>query len=169
MDSKILIILPLGLILVSLLFFSRGILIFLTILCLEIVAIQFAGIGKIALQLRWLFFAFLSFYAFGDILLGRTVRKIKSFDIIAIFFIIYAFLSSFYSPFPSLTLERTATILALYICIFWIIWKYAYEQSPEKVVRLILSVLWPLFTLGYLMIFIGPYRPFLAGRFTGIF
>ncbi|OGX15732.1 MAG: hypothetical protein A2166_03130 [Omnitrophica WOR_2 bacterium RBG_13_41_10] len=169
MDSKILIILPLGLILVSLLFFSRGILIFLTILCLEIVAIQFAGIGKIALQLRWVFFAFLSFYAFGDILLGRTVRKIKSFDIIAIFFIIYAFLSSFYSPFPSLTLERTATILALYICIFWIIWKYAYEQSPEKVVRLILSVLWPLFTLGYLMIFIGPYRPFLAGRFTGIF
>jgi len=169
MDNKIFIILPLGLILISLLFFSRGILIFLTILCLEIVGVQFANIGKIALQLRWVFFILLSFYAFGDILLGRTVRKIKSFDIIAILFIIYAFLSSFYSPFPSLTLERATTILMLYICVFWIIWKYAYDQGPEKVARLILSVLWPLFTLGYLMIFFGPYRPFLYGRFTGIF
>ena len=94
------VLIPLGLIGFSLLLFSRGILIFLTILCLQMVALPFAGIGEIALQFRWVFFILFCFYVFGDIFLGRTVRKIKSFDFLAIVFIIYALLSSFYSPFP---------------------------------------------------------------------
>lgn len=102
-------------------------------------------------------------------MLGRTVRSIKSFDIIAVLFIIYAFLSSLYSPFPFLTLERATTVLILYISVFWIIWKYAYEQSPEKVASIILQVMWVLLTAGYLMIFISPHRAFSNGRFAGIF
>ncbi len=163
------VLIPLGLIGFSLLLFSRGILIFLTILCLQMVALPFAGIGEIALQLRWVFFILFCFYVFGDIFLGRTVRKIKIFDVLAIVFIIYALLSSFYSPFPFLTRERAITILLLYISVFWIIWKYAYDQGPEKVVYLILRVTWLVCIMGYLMIFIGPYRPFQGGRFTGIF
>jgi len=164
-----LIILPLGLILVSLLFFSRGILIFLTTLCLVFAASYFTGVGSVAMQLRWVFFALFSFHVFGDIFLGRTVRRIKIFDILAIIFIIYAFFSSFYSLYPALTRERATTVLALYISVFWIIWKYAHDQGPEKVVYLILQVMWIVFIASYLIIFIGPYRPFLMGRFAGIF
>jgi exopolysaccharide production protein ExoQ len=169
MDIKTLALIPIGLILVSLLFFSRGILIFLTILCLELAAFPYAGVGEIALQLRWVFFFLFSLHTFGDIFLGRTVRKIKSFDILAISFIIYALFSIFYSPFPLLTLERSTTILILYISVFWIIWKYAYYRGPERVIQIILNVMWIVFLLSYLMIFAGPYRPFSSGRFTGIF
>jgi len=126
-------------------------------------------IRAITLNLRWVFFILFALHIFGDILLGRTVRRIKSFDVLAIVFIIYAFLSIFYSPFPQLTLERATTILLLYISVFWIIWKYAYSQGPEKIVYLILQVAMIIFIAGYLMIFIGPYRAFFHGRFEGIF
>lgn len=160
---------PLGLIAVSLVFFSRGILIFLTILCLSSAGIPFLGIWKIALQLRWVLFILFCFHVFGDIFLGRTVRRIKLFDCLALVFISYAFMSIAYSPYPYLTLERSTTILLLYISVFWIIWKYAYQQGPEKVVSLILGVMWIIFIASYAAIFIGPFRPFLNGRFMGVF
>ena len=160
---------PFGFIAISSVFFSRGILIFLALLCLAMVAVPYGDIGKIALQLRWVFLILFCLHVFGDIFLGRTVRRIKFFDILAIFFIIYAFLSTAYSSFHRLTLERTVTISILYISVFWVIWKYAYEQGQQKVVNVILQVMWLIFMAGYLMIFIGPYRPFLGGRFAGIF
>jgi O-antigen ligase len=169
MDSRIILLIPVSLILLSLIFFSRGILIFFTLLCLEVTAVSFGGISQIALKLRWVFFALFCFHVFGDILLGRTVRRVKYFDIAALIFIIYAFISATYSPYPYLTLQRATTILALYISVFWIIWKYTYYQGPRKVISLILSVMWLIFALGYLMIFISPARAFLAGRFAGIF
>jgi len=150
-------------------FFSRGILIVLTVLCLAFTQSYFPTIATAALSLRWVFFSLFSLHVFGDIFLGRTVRRIKSFDVLAIVFLIYAFLSRYYSPFPSLTSERAMTVSALYIAVFWIIWKYAYDQGLEKVVSLLLNVAMLVFIMGYLMIFIGPYRPFMAGRFTGIF
>ena len=109
------------------------------------------------------------FHVFGDIFLGRTVRRIKLFDAAALVFISYAFMSISYSPHPHLTLERSITILLLYISVFWIIWKYAYHQGPEKVASLILWVMWIIFIASYFAIFIGPYRPFLNGRFMGVF
>lgn len=161
--------LPFAIILLSLVFFSRGILIFLTILCLQTVALPYTVIEKIGLQLRWVFFIFFCLHIFGDIFLGRTVRRIKFFDILALVFIIYAFSSISYSPFRHLTLERTITVLILYISVFWITWKYAYDRGPERVVYLILQVMWIVFIMSYLMIFIAPNRAFLYGRFNGIF
>lgn len=169
LDPWIIIFIPFSLVLFSLLFFSRGILIFLTLLCFFLVMVPFAGIGHFVFNLRWVFLGLFCFHVFGDIFLGRTVRRIKSFDILALIFILYAFLSSFYSPYPILTLERTATTLALYIAVFWIIWKYAYIEGPEKVVHIILQVMWLVLTAGYLMIFISPHRAFPFGRFAGIF
>jgi O-antigen ligase len=169
MPSTIMLI-PLGLIAISSVFFSRGILIFLTALSLSFAQSPSLGmIASAAIRLRWIFFALFVFHVFGDIFLGRTVRKVKTFDVLAIFFIFYAFLSAFYSPYPSLTLERTTTVLALYISVFWIIWKYAYEQGPEKIVDLILKVTTLLFIMCYLMIFIGPDWAFTGGRLRGIF
>ena len=156
-----------GLIGFSLIFFSRGILIFLTIICLAVITIP--SFTDIAMQLRWVLFFLFCLHIFGDIFLGRTVRRIKFFDVLAIVFIIYALLSTFYSPYPRLTLERAITLLLLYISVFWIIWKYAYDRSPETVINLILQALAPVFIAGYLMIFVGPYRPFMLGRFTGVF
>jgi len=165
----VIVLVPLGLILFSLILFSRGILIFLTILCFFLVMVPFTAIAKAAFQLRWIFFALFCFHVFGDIFLGRTVRRIKLFDISAISFIFYAFLSTFYSPYPNLTLERATTILILYISVFWIIWKYAYHQGPEKVISLILKVMWIVIAAGYLLIFISPHSAFMFGRFAGIF
>jgi O-antigen ligase len=121
-----------------------------------------------ATQLRWVFFTLFTLHVFGDIFLGRSARKIKGFDFLAVIFIIYAFLSVVYSPFPSLTLERSTTVLVLYISVFWIIWKYAYEQSPEKVVYLMLNVIKLILIFSFLMIFIFPHRVFLSGRFEGV-
>jgi O-antigen ligase len=157
---------PVGL---SLIFFSRGILIFLTTLCLMVTQSQFTAIRTVTVYLRWAFFILFSFHIFGDILLGRTVRRIKVFDIFATIFIIYAFLSALYSPYPKVTLERSATILLLYVSVFWIIWKYAYDQGPQKVVNLILQVAMFIFIVSYLMIIFFPHRAFFASRFQGIF
>lgn len=168
-NSSTLIFIPLGLIGASLVFFSRGILIFLTILCLSSAGIPYAGIWQVALHLRWALLIMFCFHVFGDIFLGRTVRRIKLFDVVALVFIIYAFMSISYSPYPQLTLERSVTILLLYVSVFWIIWKYAYHHGPEKVVSLILWVMWIIFIASYIAIFIGPYKPFLKGRFMGVF
>jgi O-antigen ligase len=169
MPFPLIVLLPFALVLFSLVFFSRGILIFCTTLCLEILAVPYAGIGVLAFQFRWVFFALFCVHVFGDIFLGRTVRRVRLFDCVAIIFIVFSFFSISYSPFPKLTLERATTVLVLYIAVFWIIWKYAYEQGAEKVVYLILQAITPVIIVGYLMIFIGPFRPFLRGRFTGIF
>lgn len=168
-DIPLLVLIPFGLILFSLAFFSRGILIFLTIICLEVITGPYTGIKQIGLQLRWVFFALFCMHVFGDIFLGRTVRKVKSFDVLALVFCSYAFLSIAYSPFPKLTLERATTIFVLYIAVFWIIWKYVFDQGPEKVVNLVLMALAPVIISGFLMIFIGPHRPFMMGRYTGVF
>lgn len=160
---------PLVLVAVTSVFFSRGILIFLTMLCLVLAQNSFAMIQSAATQLRWVFFTLFSLHVFGDIFLGRTVRKIKGFDLLAIIFVAFAFLSATYSPFPYLTLERSTTVLVLYISVFWIIWKYAYEQSPEKIVYLMLNAIKLIFILSFLMIFVSPRRVFLGGRFQGIF
>jgi len=167
-NQPTLILLPLGLLGVSLVFFSRGILIFLTILCLSSAGIPFFGIGKIALQLRWVLFGIFCLYAFGDIFLGRTVRRIKLFDALALVFIAYAFMSMSYSPYPRLTLERSTTILLSYIVVFWVIWKYAHEQGPEKVIRIILNAMWVIFLIGLSLIFLSPIKPFMGGRFFGL-
>lgn len=159
---------PLGLIAISSVFFSRGILIFLTALCLPLTHNYFRMISLAATNLRWVFFTLFALHVFGDILLGRTVRKIKTFDVLAIVFIAYAFLSSLYSPSPILTLERATTVLVLYISVFWIIWKYAYDQGPEKIVSLILNVTLLIFIINYLWIFIVPHQAFLGGRFQGM-
>jgi O-antigen ligase len=158
-----------AIILLSLVFFSRGILIFLTIICLALSQSYFVKAAPVILYLRWVFLALFVFHIFGDIFLRRMVRQIKVFDVSAIIFIIYALLSIFYSAFHKLTLERTVTIFALYISVFWIIWKYAYTEGPEKIISLMLRAAVLIFTVSYLMIFLGPHRPFMATRFTGMF
>jgi O-antigen ligase len=158
-----------GLIGLSLVFFSRGILIFLTLLCLTCTQLWYKNLSIIALNFRWIFFALFFLYVFGDIFLGRTVRKIKSFDFLAIIFIVYAFFSSAYSSHPIITIERATTILALYISVFWIIWKYAYTKGPEKIASIMLQFATLIFIASFLMIFIGPHRGFSNGRFNGIF
>lgn len=159
---------PFGIFIFSLLFFSRGILIFLAIICLMLTQSYFNTVRSVTMYLRWVFLILFSFHIFGDIFLGRTVRKIKYFDLSAIFFIIYAFISITYSPYPNLTLQRATTILLLYIAVFWIIWKYAYDKSPERVVYIILKVLTLLFVASFLSIFINPVKTFMFGRFQGI-
>ena len=168
MPSAIVLI-PLGLIVISSVFFSRGILIFLTILCLVFAQSSFKMIGSIAYRFRYIFFILFALHVFGDIFLGRTVRKIKIFDGLAIFFLVYAFLSILYSPYPFVTLERATTVLLLYISVFWIIWKYAYDQGPEKIVYLILNATLLILIVSYLMIFIVPVLAFTNGRFQGVF
>lgn len=159
---------PLALVAVSSVFFSRGILIFLTTFCLTLIQSPFGIIKSAAMQLRWVFFILFALHVFGDIFLGRTVRRIKGFDLLAIIFVIYAFFSAVYSPFPYLTLERSTTVLVLYISVFWIIWKYAYEQGPKKIIYLMLDVTKLIIILSFLMIFVSPQRVFLSGRFQGI-
>ena len=64
MPSAIVLI-PLGLILLSLVLFSRGILIFLTALCLSFAQSPSLGmIASAAMRLRWIFFALFTFHVF---------------------------------------------------------------------------------------------------------
>lgn len=168
LNTKIFLLLSLAFILFSLLFFSRGILIFFATIFLMLGQSNILQIANVSLQLRWVFLILFSFHILGDIFLGRTVRGIKAFDIFAIFFIFFAFFSSFYSPYPKLTLERAVTVLLLYIAVFWIIWKYTFNQQPQKVVRLILQCFGIILTASYISIFIFPGRAFHSGRFQGI-
>jgi O-antigen ligase len=160
---------PIALILLSLIFFSRGILVFLTAFCLMLGQSRIGFILPIISDLRWVFFALFSFHVFGDMLIGRTVRGVKIFDILAGIFISYAVASVAYSPFKNLTIERSTTILFLYISVFWIIWKYAYNEGPEKVVRLVLQALLIILILSYFLILINPSDSFMIGRFRGLF
>lgn len=169
LEPEMLVRLSFGFVAFASLFFSRGILIFLTLLCLILGQSYFPALQSAALWLRWVFFGLFCLHIFGDLFLGKTVRGIKSFDLAAVIFIIFAFLSMVYSPFPQLTLERSATVLLLYLSVFWIIWKYAYDYGPERTIRIILLVAWIIYVTGFLMVFVGPYRPFLQARFTGVF
>jgi len=163
------ILMPFWLILFSLLFFSRGILIFLTTLCLLINPSHVDAIKQGTDKLRWVFFTIFTLHVFGDIFLGRTVRRLKAFDVLAIFFICYAFISCYYAPYPYVTLERSTSLLLLYISVFWIVWKYVYTEGPEKVIYLILRSAMIVFVASYLIIFIGRFQPFRGQRFQGIF
>jgi exopolysaccharide production protein ExoQ len=160
---------PVALILLSLIFFSRGILVFLTTLCLMLGQSHIEFILPIISDLRWVFFALFSFHVFGDMLIGRSARGIRNFDVLVGIFISYALLSVVYSPFRDLTIERTATILFLYISVFWVIWKYAYTDGPEKIVYLVLQAFLLILLTSYCLLFFNHTASFSNGRFQGVF
>jgi exopolysaccharide production protein ExoQ len=160
---------PIAIILLSLIFFSRGILIFLTALCLMLGQSRLNSVIPFMADLRWVFFALFSFHVLGDMLKGRAVRGFRNFDILVGIFISYALASVMYSPYKDLTLERTATVFFLYISVFWVIWKYTYNEGPEKVVNLVLWALKIILIFSYLLIFVSPDESFMSGRFRGLF
>lgn len=95
-------------------------------------------------------------------------RHVVGFDIGAIVFIGTCFASSFWSIVPGYTIFRSVSILLLYLCSFWSLWKWTDEFGELQLQnQLILVVGWGLVLNLLLGLTMVP-GAFLVGRFRGL-
>lgn len=111
--------------------------------------------------------------------LNKGFRKIRILDLFAWSFLIFAFLSHFYSINSELTLQRTSAFALMYFAVFWALW--AACRTPQDTVRLLrtLMFIWIIYNMANIaFLFIRPGAAFgiynreayVEGyqRFTGI-
>jgi O-antigen ligase len=71
-------------------------------------------------------------------LTGRSGRRFRGFDTYIVLWLVFALSSALYSIAPSLTFGRAATLVLMYVAVFWAVWRYAGRNGEERVVELIL-------------------------------
>jgi O-antigen ligase len=66
-------------------------------------------------------------------------RKALTVDGMAVVFLVFAAASALYSIAPALTLLRAATVLLLYLAVFWTIWHYADAAGQDRVTDILIA------------------------------
>jgi len=116
-----------------------GFLIFLTALVLMMHQTHIGFLRGLLENLRWLPFALLGFAVLAEMAVsGRSWRRFHGFDTYIVLWLTLAFASAFYSIAPMLTLGRAATLLLVYVAVFWAAWRYAGRRGEDRVVELLL-------------------------------
>jgi len=120
-------------------------------------------------HLRWVPFILLT--AFGVIKIATTrrlPRRLRSFDITAIAFLLWALLSAVYSFEPMLTFLRAGSVALVYAAVFGVLWQYADEHGERLIVRALISAVAILVVLNFATLLFWhakafPYNGRLAG------
>jgi O-antigen ligase len=145
-----------------------GALIFATALILMLHQTHVGFLRELLERLRWLPFVLLGFGVLVETALsGRSGRRFHGFDTYIVLWLAFALGSAFYSIAPSLTLGRAATLVLMYVAVFWAVWRYAGRKGEESVVELVLLAALVVFGGGLLL------APLLGGltfgeRFSGL-
>lgn len=145
-----------------------GALIFATALILMLHQTHVGFLRALLESARWLPFVLLGFGVLVETALsGRSGRRFYGFDSYIVLWLAFAFASAFFSIAPSLTLGRAATLVLMYVAVFWAVWRYAGRKGEESVVELILLAALVVLGGGLLL------APFLGGlsfgeRFSGL-
>ena len=152
----------LGITVSTLYFIEARYLILCTAICLIFADSRIVFVSESFMTIRWVFLIALAIRALAHWILGRVPTRLRGIDLWILSFLALAFYSQTYSIAPSLTLQRSASALLLYLAIFWGVWNYV--QDTTKILIVIsdfLKASFLLFLLGFL--FIG------NGRFAGLF
>lgn len=145
-----------------------GALIFATALILMLHQTHVGFLRELLERARWLPFVLLGFAVLVEAALsGRSGRRFHGFDTYIVLWLAFALGSVSYSIAPSLTLGRAATLVLMYVAVFWAVWRYAGRKGEESVVDLILFATLVVFCGGLLL------APLLGGlsfgeRFSGL-
>lgn len=134
-------------------------------------SVHLDAIRQIGTLARWLVLGL-------GVLLGMTMRspssawnrrkKVMGMDQGAILFLCICFCSTFWSVNPGYTLFRSVSVLLLYVCCFWSLWRWVNRFGEMRLLDQFLKV------LGWFLVFNlllgGTVVPgaFLAGRFRGL-
>lgn len=97
---------------------------------------------------------------------SRLHRSPARFDIPLLGWIVFAFLTASYSIDPGLTIGRAATLLLMYVAVFWVIWETADRKGDHSIIDLFLIAIAITYFLSFIELALG--RAFDAGRFRGI-
>jgi O-antigen ligase len=100
---------------------------------------------------------------------GRRWGMFSTVDRVALGFLALFMLSALWSIDPAYSAQRTVSMLLLYGCSFWALWRYADRFSEEMLLRKLLYTLAVVLVLNFVMgalLFPGELG---AGRFSGLF
>lgn len=145
-----------------------GALIFATALILMLHQTHVGFLRGLLESARWLPFVLLGFGVLVETALsGRSGRRFHGFDTYIVLWLALALGSTLYSIAPPLTLGRAATLVLMYVAVFWAVWRYAGRKGEESVVELILLAALVIFGGGFFL------APLLGGltfgeRFSGL-
>jgi O-antigen ligase len=145
-----------------------GALIFATALILMLNQTHVGFLRTLLESARWLPFVLLGFGVLVETAIsGRSGRRFYGFDTYIVVWLVFALGSAFYSIAPPLTLGRAATLVLMYVAVFWAVWRYASRKGEERVVELILFAVLVVLGGGLLL------SPLLGGlsfgeRFSGL-
>ncbi|HYJ85233.1 MAG TPA: O-antigen ligase family protein [Pyrinomonadaceae bacterium] len=118
---------------------------------------------------RWLpLFLFVLIGIGGAARQRSHIRNPRLFDVGIIAWLTFAFATASYSVSPFLTLQRTSTLLLMYVAVFWVIWSYAEKRGDQNVVDALLSAGLTFLVASWVLmpIFEGMRQP--DGRFRGL-
>ena len=89
-------------------------------------------------------------------------------DRIIIAFLLLFLASEYWTIEPWITAQRATSMLLLYVCSFWTLWKYVDQISEQVLLQRLLQVSGVIFTLNLLSVIFLP-NTWLVGRFRGFF
>jgi O-antigen ligase len=145
-----------------------GILILLTALVLMLGQTHFDIVHRSLDNVRWLAFALMGFAYFMVVAsAGHRTRRARVPDVIIVAWVAYAFLSTLYSIEPVLTVQRSTTLLLMYVAVFWAAWRYAGQHGEEKAIEIVLWALLIVCAAGLLMLPVDE-GVWVRGRFRGL-
>jgi len=114
---------------------------FLVLATIAIFTLNHANLfGSAALlqNARWLILGLCAVQAGLGIFTHKIHRRLHAFDFIAVTGLFFAFFSMTYSSDPNLTFQRSASLLLLYLAVFWLLWDIAQRKGAEEIVRLLI-------------------------------
>ena len=145
-----------------------GILIFLTALVLMLAQTRFDILHASLNNVRWVGLALMGFAHFMAVAsAGQRTRRARILDLIILIWVAYAFLTALYSIAPVLTVQRSVTLLLMYMAVFWAGWRYAGRHGEEKTIEIVLGACSIVCVAGLLMLPVDD-GVWLRGRFRGL-
>ena len=119
--------------------------------------------------LRWLPLAILAGYACRSAIYKRAMpRAINTGDRYIVAFLVFLLISCLYSIDPRVTLLRSASVILMYLSVFWGVWVIADEVGEKKVVRIVVNAAAIMFCLHIVVAVLDPENSFpYLGRFEG--
>jgi len=145
-----------------------GTLIFLTALVLMLAQTRFDIVHASLSNVRWVALALMGFAYFMAIAsAGQRTRRARVLDVIILTWVAYAFLTVLYSIAPVLTVQRSVTLLLMYMAVFWAGWRCAGQHGEEKTIEIVLGACSFVCVAGLLMLPLDD-GVWLRGRFRGL-
>jgi len=148
---------------VSTLYFAEArYLILCTAVCFFFASSKISLISETLMTFRWVFLVTLSIRALVQWISGRVPTRLRGMDLWALSFITVVLYSQTYSLLPYVTLQRSVSVILLYLAVFWGVWNYAQDETRIPIViNDLLKSSFLFLVLGLLLI--------VKGRFAGLF